>query len=68
MKKPFIVEITGYVGLVIPTSNKYCVIIWNDGEIKEKFYLSWLTDGSNKILKSDLSEQEVLVWRLKHGV
>lgn len=78
MKKPFLIDyevnnyiglvtgITGpIIGLVIPTSDRYCDIIWNDGMIKRKHEIYLLS--RNKVIKSDLTEQEVLAWRLKHG-
>jgi hypothetical protein len=68
--KPFIIHLiegdTIDIGLVIPTDNGYCHIIWDDGEVRKNYELVWL--NHYKRIKSNLSEQEVLVWRLKHGV
>jgi hypothetical protein len=68
MKKPFIIhyEAEGVIGLVIPNSDTECDIIWDDGQIKRKHELNWLS--RNKVIKSNLTEQEVLAWRLKRGV
>jgi hypothetical protein len=69
MKNPFIIDYgaEGITGLVIPFDNKLCQIIWDDENDGSKVTISFVLKYF-KVIKENLSEQEVLAWRLKNGV
>lgn len=72
MEKPFSIDygtsrgIIGLTGLIIPIDEFCCQIIWSDGETEEAIPLI-IIHRFFKTIKKDLTEQEILAWRLKYG-